>query len=83
MFCRMVPPGTQWGQWGAWSDCSATCGAEGHRRRMRECPTEDMCGAGESFEGEPCNTNVQCPTPTPLPPGKIILHERDRAICIA
>ena len=81
MFCRMVPLGTQWAQWGTWSQCSATCGTEGRRQRMRECPTMDMCGAGETFEAEPCNT-VQCPTPTPLPPGKTILHESDRAVCI-
>jgi len=55
-----------WSRWGAWSECSTSCGHEGVRRRQRHCdnplPQYDgrPCG-GDTVETAACPQTVQCP----------------------
>ncbi|CAJ0956655.1 unnamed protein product, partial [Mesorhabditis belari] len=47
-----------WAEWGAWSDCSRSCGGCGIRSRFRRCLTKDCDGKNQEFST--CNL-VACP----------------------
>ena len=57
------PVDGMWGEWGTWSDCTATCGG-GTRDRTRECTGPEHGGKeceGETSERSTCNEKVSCP----------------------
>ncbi|XP_060604364.1 coadhesin-like isoform X2 [Ruditapes philippinarum] len=37
MTCGYCPVNGQWSQWSAWSGCTASCGSDAHRLRLRLC----------------------------------------------
>ncbi|XP_064162532.1 properdin-like [Anguilla rostrata] len=54
-----------WGPWGAYSECSVTCGL-GQRERTRACNNPEPRHGGQHCTGDPvsidmCNTRVHCP----------------------
>ncbi|XP_033647555.1 coadhesin-like isoform X1 [Asterias rubens] len=54
-----------WSEWGAWHNCSASCGT-GNITRYRTCtnPSPENGGSqcnGTAQESKPCDTNVTCP----------------------
>ena len=75
---------SNWGRWGAWSECSSSCGV-GIRTRERECtqpklglqfglPTEITC-PGPSQEEDECNKE-QC-KPPPVPEISAVVSEEE------
>ncbi|KAL4221521.1 hypothetical protein ACF0H5_019778 [Mactra antiquata] len=59
-----TPMDGQWGSWGVWQGCSATCGT-GTQKRYRDCddPSPDYGGLpcqGDSFEDRSCDSGVTC-----------------------
>ncbi|KAK6753200.1 hypothetical protein RB195_012659 [Necator americanus] len=46
----------EWGLWGEWAVCSATCGG-GERSRLRACYGGNRRCSGSSVQTESCNTN--------------------------
>ena len=50
-----------WSTWGAWSQCSRTCGT-GQRTRQRKCNDEDRCPGFPDAGSESQDCNQQsCP----------------------
>ena len=55
-------PCGEWAVWGAWSECSKTCGEpdnHGITTRRRACEN-GICQFGEAEQIESCNTNIKC-----------------------
>ena len=57
-------PAQGWSGWGAWGECSTSCG-DGYRTRLRPCGTRPNCD-GHQVEKEDCSNQAPCPI-TPLP----------------
>jgi len=57
MQCRKIPV---WAAWGAWSDCSVTCGS-GTSKRERNCiPPDGKCREGSGEETKECEAGKAC-----------------------
>ena len=55
----------EWGYWGEWSDCSATCGS-GEKTRSRQCDSPAPMHGGADCDGDAeeimtCDSGYECP----------------------
>ena len=63
LFSYVVAIDCVWGEYGEWSNCSATCGGGSTTRKRTEATPASNGGAsctGSATETETCNTNA-CP----------------------
>uniref|UniRef100_A0A914KR80 Metalloendopeptidase n=1 Tax=Meloidogyne incognita TaxID=6306 RepID=A0A914KR80_MELIC len=56
------PKANSWTSWGNWTECSATCGACGQRKRVRYCLSGPGKCKGSDYEVERCAFSP-CPLP--------------------
>ncbi|VDM73492.1 unnamed protein product [Strongylus vulgaris] len=61
----------EWGIWGTWSSCSASCGG-GLSTRVRGCYGGNRLCPGSSLQTQHCNTQ-ECPTRRAMCTGRIKL----------
>ncbi|XP_053387561.1 coadhesin-like [Mercenaria mercenaria] len=63
--CGLCPVNGQWSSWSAWSGCTATCGSDAHKLRLRLCNNPEPKNNGSYCIGQD-RERQQCPTACPV-----------------